>query len=509
MPAVAESEVIAGQTTPVPMKEKGSFAGDVLKLASGATVAQALGILLSPVLSRLFAPEAFGTAAVFTSILSVIGLVVCLRYESAIMLPEKDKDASNLVVGSLFFVGVFTGLTTLGVVFLHEPVCRWLKVPDLKPFLWLLPVAVLADGGYLALRYWSTRTKRFGLLSGMRVAASASAIASMLGAGLLGYVGAGTLIGASVLGAVISAVGLGWRAWHDDRHLLLQVCWSRIIVMLKRYAKFPLVSTWSAILTQMSTQVPIVLLSFFFSQTVVGYYSYGLRVLQLPMSLIGSAISQVFLQRAAKDRALGKDLGALVEGTFERMVSLATLPLALIVLIGPEAFEIVFGAGWFEAGVYSRILAPSLLFNFAIGSLPLFSVLERQEAGLVFTGILFAGRIIPFLVGGVAQMPARFILALFSTCGALIWLLICLWQFHVLNIPQRRIIFHIGRYLIYAAPTLIITAVAKWWLELPSPWVLLSAVLASFLYCGLVLRHDSELQKNLKMIVERMILSIR
>jgi len=250
-------------------------------------------------------------------------------------------------------------------------------------------------------------------------------------------------------------------------------------------------------------------LSILFSQTAVGYYSYGKRILQLPLSLIGSAVSQVFFQRAAKARSLGKDFGVLMEETFERMISLAILPLALVVLIGPEIFEVVFGSRWREAGVYSRILAPSLLFNFAIGSLPLFSVLERQGTGLIFTVILFAGRIVPFLVGGMIHASARFTLILFSISNMLIWLLVCLWQFHVFNIPLRRVAFHIGRYLIYAVPTLIIVAFARWWLDLPSPWVLLLAVLASFLYYGFVLRHDHKFQRKLKTIVERKSLLIR
>jgi len=41
-------------------RKQSSFAADVAKLASGTLFAQILGILVTPVLSRLFAPEAFG-----------------------------------------------------------------------------------------------------------------------------------------------------------------------------------------------------------------------------------------------------------------------------------------------------------------------------------------------------------------------------------------------------------------------------------------------------------------
>ncbi len=51
---MVESEAIVGEAISVPSKKKSSFAGDVLKLASGATIAQALGILLALFFAPLF-----------------------------------------------------------------------------------------------------------------------------------------------------------------------------------------------------------------------------------------------------------------------------------------------------------------------------------------------------------------------------------------------------------------------------------------------------------------------
>ena len=80
---------------PVVSRRKTSFAGDVLKLVSGTTIAQLVGILITPVLTRLYAPEAFGTLALFTSITSILGVIACMRYELAIMLPESDEEVAK------------------------------------------------------------------------------------------------------------------------------------------------------------------------------------------------------------------------------------------------------------------------------------------------------------------------------------------------------------------------------------------------------------------------------
>jgi len=169
-----------------------AFAGNVLKLTAGATVAQALGVVLSPVFTRLYGPEAYGTAALFASILGLISVVVCLRYEFAIMLPPKAEDALNVYALSQLIVVIWTVVTVIGVLFLGKPAAKMFKAPGLGPFLWLLPPAVFVSGSWLALRSWNARSKHFGMLSAMQVATAGTTAAMKLTAGLSGYVGRDT-----------------------------------------------------------------------------------------------------------------------------------------------------------------------------------------------------------------------------------------------------------------------------------------------------------------------------
>src|SRR3972149_7615232 len=78
-----------------------SFKLDVISLASGTIVGQVLTILASPFLARLFDPEAFGIFALITAIAAVLAAVSTLQYDQAIVLPEKDEDAANLLVGAV------------------------------------------------------------------------------------------------------------------------------------------------------------------------------------------------------------------------------------------------------------------------------------------------------------------------------------------------------------------------------------------------------------------------
>ena len=70
-------------------KNNTSFKGDVFRLVGGTVIAQIIGIITVPIISRFFGPEAYGTAALFTSITGVISVICCWRYELAIVVPEK------------------------------------------------------------------------------------------------------------------------------------------------------------------------------------------------------------------------------------------------------------------------------------------------------------------------------------------------------------------------------------------------------------------------------------
>ena len=402
-------------------RKESSFGADVFKLVGGTTLTQALSMLVVPILSRLYTPDAFGTAAVFGSITSIIGVVACLRYELAIVLPERDEDAASLLAASLFFVLAVTGLSAIPALFAYRPIVGLLNAPDLATYLWLVPVAVLANGGFLALSYWNSRMRQFGRLSIARVSRSVVVRGAELGMGIGGQAHAGGLIGSSVLGSVIVAAALGRQIWRDDRQVLTRgMHWQGMLAGARHYWRFPVFDIWSSLLNTIGGQLPALLLAFFFSPIIVGYHAVGLRLIDLPLSLIGSAIAQVFFQRAAEANLSG-NLRELVEMMFQRLVAFGLFPLLTLAVVGRDMFVVVFGEKWAEAGIYTQILSLWAFFRLVSSPLStLLRVLDRQQTALYLNCVIFALRLFPFLIGGYLR-NARIALCLFSLSGAIIY----------------------------------------------------------------------------------------
>ncbi|QCS49051.1 lipopolysaccharide biosynthesis protein [Picosynechococcus sp. PCC 11901] len=422
---------------------KSSFGKDVLKLVSGTAVAQALSILAAPILTRLYAPEAFGVVALFVSITSIINVIACMRYELAIMLPESDEEAANLLGVSLSFVVLISCLTVPLVWFGKSFILDIFNASELAAYLWLIPPMVFFSGAFLALNYWNSRTKKFGRLSIARIIQSFGTTGIQLGAALIGYKTGGSLVAAYVVGTATSTLILGGQIWRDDHQLLRNsIHLQEMIYGIKRYYKFPLYNTWAAFLNNLSWQLPTLMLSAFFSPIIAGYYDLGNRVLKIPMSLIGNSISQVFFQRASEAKT-SNYLDVVVEKTFFYLIKLCLFPSLVLTLMGKELFEIIFGSQWSEAGIYVQILGIWTLIWFVSSPLSnLLSVLEKQEFALFINVFIFITRLISLYVGGVAN-NIYLAIALFSFSGifAYGYLVVMVMKFAGVSLIQTSKLF--------------------------------------------------------------------
>ena len=477
-------------------KVSSSFAGNVLKLVTGSVFAQGLGILVAPIITRLFAPEAFGIAALITSITGIIGVVACLRYESSIMLPKTDQKAASLLGVSLCFVLIITGISALIIFFAGDFIVQLFNARELKRYLWLIPIAVFFNGIFLALNYWSSRTKHFSRLSIARVVSSITTHCSKLGAGFAGFVSGGVLIGTSILGQIVCTSILSRQVWKENVHLFEEnFRWKKMIAGLKRHKRFPIYSAWTSLLNNASAQLPVLILAFYFSPEVVGFYALGRRVLSMPMTLVGGAVAQPFFQKASEVHSHNGNLSQLVEAIFKRLVSLGIFPILMLTLIGEEFFVVVFGTRWTEAGIYMQILGLWIFFQFISSPITkLFSVLERQSEGLLFNFILFITRVSSLIIGGMYG-NVRFTLFLFMITGVAWYSFQICWLISKAGLPVVRALHHTLKYTLYISPMLIIIGLGKWLTGLQETGILLLCSCCAVIYYTLVISQDEQLRK--------------
>jgi len=398
-----------------------SFITNTLIVMGGSSIAALITIISTPILTHYFTPDAFGIFAVFSSITGIISIIACMRYELAIMLPKSDDDAINIFALCLliaFFISVFL----LPIFwFFQSEIISLFNLPDLGSYILVIPFMILVNGFFTALYNWHTRTQNFKLLAGARVTNAVMTNGSQLASAFMGFLTAGGLIIGTILGTFSSTLVLFIQMWRTDKAALKSsVRWNAIILGLKRYRNFPIYDSFSAFINNLSWQLPVLMLAAFFSPAIVGFYSLGLMVLFFPMNLIGGALSQNFLQKAAEVKDQGT-LGHLVEQVFEILVIVGLYPIFVLTLVGANIVMVIFGPNWGEAGVYLQILSIWAFVWFVSSPLGVvFAVLEKQAYFLKLNIVIFGTRFGSLLIGGLLGDPL-IALGLFAVTGIVIY----------------------------------------------------------------------------------------
>lgn len=483
-----------GEAATPPRTER--FGLDVVTLASGATLAEGVNLLLAPLLSRCFSPSAFGLLAVFTSVFSIGLLIVCPGYQSALVLPEKDREAGALLKGGLWLLGVMLAIVSLATLLGGDALCGLMRVPELSRYLWLLVPALVAGGLGILLRFWNTRRARFGVISTMTVTGTLCRGVLRVLACAPRWVGGGTLIVTKILGDWVVALSLLWTTWRADRQLLSGIPAAEVRSQLSRYRKFPLVSIWSNLLGTLSYQAPILLLSTFFSAAAVGHYSFGLHLIGLPVIIGGGSVAQVFLQRASEARRQGR-LPVVVSDMYRHLVRLGLLPMLALGVAGREIFEVVFGPAWSEAGIYVQILAAAYFFLFMGQPISmLFSLLERQEVEVVFNLLFLSGRVAAIAIGGWLGSP-RLAVAWLCASGVILWLIALNWLFRLCGVSRLSLLRILGVSLVQSSLCLILPVLGKWWWGWSAPLVLATVGAGAAVYYLMLIWREPALSQLL------------
>ena len=479
-----------------PVRANAGFAKDVVKLMSGTAFAQLLTVLAAPFLARLYHPEDFGVVALFGSLTGVLAVIACLRYEVAIMLPDNDVEAANLLAVSLICTIVITVFTLPVVWWGDKLLLGWLNAGELAPYLWLVPLMTLILGTFSALSYWNSRNKQFGRLSIAKVVSASTTVAAQLGFGFAGFANSQTLIGAVVGGQALITSVLGGQIWRDDGQLFLRsIKWREMLQGVRRYRKFPMIDIWGALMNSISWQLPVLLLSAFFPQAVVGYYAFSFRFIQLPMSLIGGTLGQVYFQRISDAKSSQSELAEISETVFRRLVALFLLPALLLSVIGSDIFALAFGDRWAEAGTYTQILS-IWMFLWLVSS-PLssiFTVLERQGLALGVHLTLLVTRAVSLYLGGIWG-DVYLAIGLFAVSGSIFYGGLSVWNLSMAGVRPRDTFLIYFRYLLYSLPAVAFLLMMKTWGAEPA-WLTIAATAEAAVYYLLIIRSEPDLYQN-------------
>ena len=398
------------------------FIKGFIAVAGGSAFAQLINVVLSPIITRIYLPNAFGALGVFNSIIALLTPITSFGFSLAIAMPSEKKDAEVLAFISLS-LSAFLSVISLPIIFIfNNALSGFLGIENNFYILFFLSPMIFFVGCEQVFIQWFIREKKFKSLSIIQVLT----ILIISGIKIItGFISATTisLILSLVIGKLFSFI-MYFLCVRKEMDSISILYFSKnkeyIKEIVNRYKDFPLLRTPQNILNSFSGNIPTIMFTKYFGLTVTGYYSLSQRMLQLPITLISQSIGKVLLPQYSQYISEGKDLYKLVLKMTSYLIIIGLFVFGIIFIFGPSLFSLIFGNSWYNAGVYARWLSIWLFMGFinvpVVYSLPF----SRSQGFLllweIFTTITKVGIII---VGVTISKNLINTLILYSITGAI------------------------------------------------------------------------------------------
>lgn len=378
---------------------RNNFSKSVSLLMGGTIIVQLLQLMIMPVLTRLYSPDAFGVFASFSSAVALLSIISCLSYEQAIPIPRSEKEAIGLVRLSFLLLISLSVILMILMFFLGDYFLRELHLQALMSYKYILILAVFLVGAFNIFNNFAIRERRFKAISVVSIYKGVTLIVFQL---VLYSFNALGLIFGFLIGSFVGILKLK-KIYKEKTKLRvkqkLHIILLSSIAILKKYHNFPFYSMPNVLLNSLGRELPVILLAAFFSPAIAGLFYLANRVVQMPVSLVVGAIASVIKGHVPSIYRDGNLASFFLEMN-NQLLKIFSIPLAILAATLPVVFVLIFGDEWQEAGLISSILIPWVLMIALVNPISgIPQLLSKQKIAFYFEVILLVLRMGGFLLG--------------------------------------------------------------------------------------------------------------
>lgn len=359
------------------------------KLSVGNIIMYVLPIVVTPILSRLYGPSAFGEWGIFSSLTSIVAIVMFLSIDNIIVKAEEEELGNLLVLcGGIGLMAISLLCVALALFDIYDSV-----------FCYMIIIYMLAYFVYTIVYNLNNRYGNYSKLAVSNVLQGATqAIARIsLGVFFIGVING--LVYGTILAEIITSLFLCFCLFKIDTRKWATVTMKGVKTLLVKYRKFPLYDAPSNLLAFSTLNLPIIILAGTFSKSSIGCFSIVLQLLLLPMSLVGSAMGKVYYQELCSAACDSQRIEKMSESILNILLMVSVTPMLLLCCGGDYLVVLFLGDSWTTAGHVALILS---LWSFPViltqPLLPLFRAYNIQNVLLRYDILYFVGGIGSLLI---------------------------------------------------------------------------------------------------------------
>jgi len=372
---------------------------NLLKFVGGNALAQIIIIIGTPILTRLYSPDDFGVYASFMSIILIVGVIGCGRYDQIMYnFDQQEKWETCFCNGQIISITlsllIFLGLGIVYLFFLKFELVYFLIPPSIFTF------AIIQ----LYTSYYSL-TRQYKLIIKLNFLRSLTIV-------IFQYVLYNNSTMGLALGFLLSQIFC----------IAYCIYVSKIIYFRFNFDFFmkknSMLSSVQSLSNSFSSQLPVFVIPMQYGFATLGLYGLAIRLTQIPITFFTNAVRPYILGELSQDKNNRTKVYKILWVSSLILLVIGLIGILLINSFATSFFKIYAGEEWGGAGEIAGVLSWWLLVAFAnVTSTSYLTVVGRFKSLFIYDTVLLFFRGAVVICSVCWHLPFISFLYLYSMLG--------------------------------------------------------------------------------------------
>lgn len=359
---------------------------NILILMTGTVLAQLVTVGVSPILTRIFSPNDFGLLAEITSYVAILSVFASLRLDLVIFEIEQKyfEILTSIVITLSITIGIilFFILLSFGSFFIQFSTV----------ILTVIGLIFLSISNAL-INLLNVKGK-YHLMSKIKFFTAIIASTTSIFFGYILKDSYGIIYGP--LGGYLFTILVVIRS----KNFYFKTHMKYIKPIFKKYWRYPSFILPSTLFSEISSNLPIVLITRIFEKSLAGHFLLAQKVTTLPFTFIGNAISEVYKKESAEAINVKGDCRDVYIKTFKKLFVVGIISATSAYVFSKYLFVLVFGREWLISAQLSSYFAVMCFFQIISSPLSHTIIYKNSHNRDLYLQIFrFAGTILGFVLG--------------------------------------------------------------------------------------------------------------
>ena len=349
-----------------------SFKKNILSVMIGVFISQLILFISSIYLTQIFSPKEFGLVAFFISIVNILTIISTFRYDQSIVMSKNKNSAYDIYLITNIIVLLFSIFLFLIIIIFKNFISELINKPEINYWIYFIPLLVIFNGFFQASKSLLIREKKFNFYSISMIIKSISLSILLVSLGL-SYKALVIFLISNIIAQFLQTL----YVISKINHLVFGL--KNALLLLKENYLFPKYLLPSDFISNYNSQNPIFLFSFFYNDSIVGFFSLTRRIFSFPIRIITNSVSEVYKQEASEAFNHNGNCKNEFLKTFKLLFIIGFLPTILVIIIAPDLFIFFLGEKWSLSGTIARYLSIMYFFQFTISPLSYTIIIANRQ----------------------------------------------------------------------------------------------------------------------------------